>query len=234
MTHCITERGGRRTLLQQERIAQRRKSWRPKRAALSNSIRLLVNELSRFATPLRLRIDTDCHPIYADVIAKDAALGWYRSNHLLAVRRTSGSAPRTTENPLFLMNYVDRMMRHRLIEHARESIALAKSASAQMHRMWIFAWDHNARQPRRVAGTDSRSRAGMARVSPRLLDRLNREFNTRRHSIRGVPVPLSIRQVWTGTLESPQVSSRSTKGTLAPRIPAYARLDLELANHHGP
>ena len=154
MTHCVTERGGTRTEAQHHRITRRRSVWRPRAGALSDSISLLLEELSRFASPLRrLLIDTDRHPIYPWVIDTDLALSWYRSHRLLTTRTTSSSAPRTTRNPLFLMNYLDRMIRHRMKEHTRESIAFARNATMQMHRMWIFAWDHNCCQPMRVART---------------------------------------------------------------------------------
>ena len=208
--------------------------WRPARGALSQSISLLVNELPRFASPTHgIHLDTDCHPIYPKVIARDVALRWYARHELLTVRRTPGSAPRTVSNPLFFMNYVDRMIRHRMKEHTRESIALARSATAQMHRMWIFAFDHNTRQPRRVAGADRRSRALAAGVSPKLLSRLSREFTTRRLSMRMLPVPESIRRVWTGELDSPPVRWRGGLVSCSPRVPAFALHDLRLAHLHG-
>jgi transposase-like protein len=191
MTHCVTERGGTRTKAQQKRIERRRQVWSPQKGGLTESISLLVRELTRFAGSRALRIDTDEHPIYPTVIDSDAALGWYRKNAMLEVRRTSGAAPRTTSNPLFLMNHLDRMIRHRVKEHTRETIAGGRNSTFQMHRMWIFAWDHNTRQPMRVEGSDARSRAVMAGAPPHLLAKLEREFYTRRHSLRGMRVPES-------------------------------------------
>jgi len=233
MTHCTTERGGRRTDSQRRRRKRKRSVWTPKRGALSRSIALLVNELARFVGPARLHIDTDEHPLYAKAIVTDLALRWYRSAGLLSVRRTSGSAPRTTDNPLFLMNYLDRMIRHRLKEHTRESIAVARNATCQMHRMWIFAWDHNTRQPIRVGGTELRSRAELAGVPVQQLSRLKRQFTTRRQSLRGLPVPESMRKVWAAKLDSPPLRWRAGQQKRGPQIPAYARRDLSFAYHHG-
>lgn len=232
MTHCTTERGGSRTEVQKRRISRKRAVWQPKPGALSESIRLLVNELGRFASPAGVHIDTDEHPLYARVLATDLAMRWYREAGCLSVRRTSGSAPRTPDNPLFLMNYLDRMIRHRMKEHTRESIALGRNASAQMHRMWIFAWDHNTRQPRRVGATGEPSRAEAAGVSPVVLKRLKREFTTRRCSLRGIAVPQSIRRVWTAALDSPPVRWRSVQKTRGPRVPAFALRDLSFAYPH--
>ena len=232
MTHCTTERGGSRTEAQKRRISRKRALWQPEPQALSESIRLLVNELGRFASPEGVHIDTDEHPLYAKVLATDLAMRWFRHTGRLSVRRTPGAAPRTPENPLFLMNYLDRMIRHRMKEHTRESIALGRNASAQMHRMWIFAWDHNTRQPRRVGTTGEPSRAEAAGVAPVVLNRLKREFTTRRCSLRSLAVPQSIRRVWTAELDSPPVRWRRAQKTRGPRVPAFALRDLSFAYPH--
>ena len=226
MTHCVTERGGKRTKAQQKRIERRRKIWSPQKGGLTESISLLVRELTRFAGPKPLCIDTDEHPIYAKVIESDAALRWYRGNRMLEVRQTPGSAPRTTANPLFLMNYLDRMIRHRVKEHTRETIAAGRNSTFQMHRMWIFAWDHNTRQPMRVEGSDARSRAVIAGAPAHLLAKLGREFFSRRYSLRGLPVPESIARVWRAELDSPPVRWSTPQTGRGPRVTKFARLDL--------
>jgi hypothetical protein len=233
MTHCITERGGQRSHRQRRRRARRAAVWHPQRGALKDSITLLVKELSQFAAPTQLRLDTDEHPIYAQVIAADLALRWYRRHQLLSVHTTPGAAARTVSNPLFLMNYVDRMIRHRLKEHTRESIALAHNATMQMHRMWLFAWDHNTRQPLRVAGSERRSRAELSQIAPALLRRLHREFFHRRFSLRRLPVPESIWRVWAGALATPPVRWRVGQQGAGLRIPVFALRDLSYRDQHG-
>lgn len=232
MTHCVTERGGSRTDAQHSRITAKRTSWRPSPGALSGSISLLVNELPRYAGRRAVLIDTDEHPLYRSAIDRDAALRWYHSAGLLTVRRTPGSAPRTPANPLSILNYLDRMIRHRLKEHTRETIALARNATMQMHRMWIFAWDHNARQPRRVAHACRPSRAEQAGVSPTLLSRIKREFFRRRFDLFDLPLPLSMSAVWTAALVTPPVRWRVGQHAFGPRVPAFALRDLSRAYLH--
>lgn len=234
MSHCVTERGGTRSEVQQRRITQRRKVWHPKRGALTDSISLLVHELSRFASPHQLLLDTDKHPLYPRAIDSDLSLRWYRTHQLLSLRTTSSKAPRTTRNPLFLMNYLDRMIRHRMKEHTRETIAFARNATMQMHRMWIFAWDHNCCQPMRVGLKNDRSRAEHAGLPKRLLYRLKREFYSRRVSLRVVSVPESMRMVWAGELDTPPVRWRVGQKGRGPLIPAYALRDLRCAYPHAP
>jgi transposase-like protein len=233
MTHCVTERGGTRTDSQRKRIERKRAVWKPAERALTSSITLLVNELTRFAGPSPLRIDVDEHPIYEQVIAADLALDWYRKAKLLSVERTSGEAPRTVSNPLFFVNYIDRMIRHRMKEHTRKSIALGRNSTMQMHRMWIFAWDHNTRQPARVRRVGDPSRAEQAGVSAAALRSVQHEFYTRRMSLRGIPFRESMRQVWLGQLDSPPVRWKKRQKSHGPRIPEYARLDLRFACSDG-
>ncbi|MFW5776252.1 MAG: hypothetical protein ACOCZB_03080, partial [Spirochaetota bacterium] len=203
MTHYVGERGGRRTRRQQKRIERKRTIWRPTPGALAESIRLLVKELPRFAGPHPITIDTDENPLYASVMADDAALGWYRQAQMLKIEQTPSTSPRTIGNPLFPVNYVDRMIRHRVKEHTRESIAIGRNATMQMMRMWIFAWDHNVRQPYRVNDLACSCRAIEAGVSEGDLRRLTREFYTRRRAVRGKRIPESIRRVWLSQLETP-------------------------------
>ena len=111
-------------------------------------------------------------------------------------------------------------------EHTRETIAGGRNSTFQMHRMWIFAWDHNTRQPMRVEGSDPRSRAVIAGAPTRRLARLEREFYTRRHSLREMPVPESITRVWLARLDSPPVRWSEPQKGFGPRVTKYAKLDL--------
>lgn len=232
MTHAVTERGGTRSEAQRRRIERRRRVWHPEARTLRSSITLLVNELPRFAGPTGLLLDTDEHPLYPNALARDAAIRWFARGRMFTHRRTPGIAPRTTENPLFVVNYLDRMIRHRVKEHTRESIAIARNATMQMHRMWIFGWDHNAVQPRRVAGTGQRSRAEMVPGASAAVRRLKRHFFTRRIAVRS-SMPESMRVVWTAQLATPPVRWRARRSQQALRIPGYAIRDLEAGDLHG-
>ena len=103
----------------------------------------------------------------------------------------------------------------------------------QMHRMWIFAWDHNARQPKRVNGRSMSTRAEAAGVSPGRIAEANRLFFTRRVSMRYLPVPRSMAMVWQAEIHSPPVRWKNPQKCSGPRIPDYARLDLSFARIHG-
>jgi transposase-like protein len=233
MTHAVTERGGTRTESQEKRIQAKRARWKPGKGALSQSISLLVSELAGYGSGQPLRIDTDEHPLYPPAITCEPRLRWHRENQLVKHRRTPGSAPRTTSNPLFLMNYIDRMIRHRMKEHTRETIAIGRNSTYQMHRMWIFAHDHNLRQPKRVAPVGVETRIEQAGVPPGVIKRVTREFYSRRIAVAKLPVPESMRMVWQGRLETPPVRWRVGQKRFGPEITAFAELDLSRASHQG-
>ena len=233
MTHYVGERGGRRTPRQRRRMTDKRAVWRPTAGALTESIALLVNELPRFAEGHRMTVDTDENPLYASVMGDDLGMRWYRQTGRLTVRQTPSTSPRTSGNPLFAVNYVDRMIRHRMKEHTRESIAVGRNSTMQMMRMWVFAWDHNVRQPYRVTERGCGCRASAAGVSARDLGRLKREFYTRRRSVRRRRVPESMRRVWVAELATPPVRWRVGQKSSGPVPTQYARVDLAFAFQHG-
>lgn len=235
ITHCITDRGGKKTKAQARRIAERSKHWRPKVRGLTDAISLLAREIPRFSSLIDgIQIYTDEFPYYPIAIAADLALSWYAAHRKLQVTTTPATARRDTANPLFPVNYVDRMIRHRVKEHTRESIAVGRNATMQMYRMWIFAWDHNVGQPHRVKPAHDECRAVKAGIASKLVAQVKREFYTRRRSVRHVLIPESMRTVWMATLDTPQLRWKSGKTEKQFVVPAYAQRDLRFANPHAP
>jgi hypothetical protein len=141
-------------------------------------------------------------------------------------RRTPSTAPRTTENWLFPVNYVDRLLRHRLKEHTRETIAIGRNAVMQMHRAWLFAWDHNAMREHRVKRPQEGVHAHWTGIPDRALTAVKRQFFQRRLAPPSTMIPETIRQVWLGELQTPPVRWRcGQRGTMV-RIPGFAIRDL--------
>ena len=133
-------------------------------------------------------------------------------------------------NPLFPANYVDRLLRHRMKEHTRETIAFGRHATMQMCRAWLFAWDHNSRREYRVRRPEEGVHLGQGSVSAaggRQIARLNRSFFTRRVDLAETAVTDSIRRVWLNELTTPPVRWRVGQKGTSVRVPAFARRDLD-------
>lgn len=226
IVHTISVRGGRRSASVNRRLRRKLSVWRPMRGSTSTTISWLFSELWDYLRPTarcNAIIDTDYFPLYHALLLSDPVAVHLCAAGLLRHIRTPASAVRTIENRLFPVNYVDRLLRHRLKEHARETIAFARNATMQMHRAWLFAYDHNCRREHRVKRPADGVHAAKAAVPPPIIHELNRKFFTRRISPDGVRLPESIRKVWCGQLDTPPLRWRAGQRGSSVRIPAYAR-----------
>lgn len=233
MTHAVVRRGGRLTPGQQRRRNAKEAVWKPPIGSLKRAISLLVEELAHYCQSGigRERIFyTDELPFYPVALSGDSACRFFFAHHLLTHRSISSKAPRTVDNPLFPVNYVDMLLRHRLKEHTRETIAFGRHAVHQMHRAWIFAYDHNYLQPRRVKEGDSSTvRASLVGINEGLRRRIGRKFFSERLDLRGCALPESCSTVWRGELTSPPVRWKSgQREARKVAIPKFALRDLLL------
>ncbi len=234
MTHSIFKRGGTTTPKQRKRMVLKYAVWKPKRKSMKKDIRLLVGELWDYLRPRPGTIvDTDRHPLYRAVLAVDRIWRHFSSlpptcggRKLVYHRRTSSLLPRTRDNPLFPVNYVDRLLRHRVKEHTRETIAFGRHATVQMHRAWLFAWEHNMIREYRVRKPELGRHAEQGVTTGEVLREITREFYQRRLRLDDVMVPVSIRKVWQSTLPTPPVRWRAgQRGTMV-ITPRFALADL--------
>ena len=239
MVNTVMLRGGTMTPRQRTRFEAKKLVWRPRRGIFKNDITRLLSEIWSYLRPTAEQlaiIATDEHPLYRSVINRNAIVAHFRRREMFAHLRTAGSAARTPANRLFPVNYVDRMMRHRVKEHMRETIAGGRHAALQMHRAWLFAWELNARRPWRVRqpaeglhATHS-SRTYAAAVAAAVPSRIQREFFTRRIRLYGCHMPETMRQVWRAELPTPPLRWRKPQKGTTVVIPLYAIRDLAQAN----
>ena len=235
MSHSVMVRGGRMRAAQRRRLERKLRLWRPERGRMRGDIARIYREIWGYLRAPEGRaavIDTDEHPLYRSRLAADAIARHLQAAGALVHRRTAGSAPRTMDNRLFAVNYIDRLLRHRLKEHTRESIAIARSATMQMHRAWIFAVDHNCLREYRVKRPELGRHAEQGAVDPQVVRRIARELFSERIEVRGAEVPETISMVWTGQLPSPPVRWKVGQKRQRIRIPRYALEDLASAYQH--
>ena len=233
--HTIMRRSGRMTGAQRRRTVSKYRVWTPKAGSVGAGITRIVGELLHYLRPDHAEpaaIDTDDHPHYARVLTRHPVATHLRRCGLLRHIRTPSTAPRGTTNRLFPVNYLDRLLRHRLREHTRETIAFGRHAGMQMHRAWLFAWDHNVRRAHRVRRPERGVHLEQAGVASEVVGRLRRDFFTRRMPVYGCTVPDSIVRVWMGATATPPLRWRRGQRGSSVRIPAFAFRDLAYAYHH--
>lgn len=232
ITHAIFHRAGTMTRAQRRRVDAKRDLWQIPAGTMIRSISLVWDELWHYLRrhPSETSIiDTDRHRDYRALARRSLVMRYMTSTGLARYRTTSSLAARNAANPLFPVNYVDRLIRHRLREHTRETLAFGRHSAMQMFRMWLFAWDHNTRRPWRErtpqegvhAGHGAWDEAGMAK-----LKRVNREFFRRRIDVRGCVLPESIVIAWRAEAVTPPVRWRTGQKGTTVLTPAYARRDL--------
>ncbi len=235
MTHTVMRRTGTMSCRQRQRVGRKQQVWRPEKGTMKKDISLLIRELWDYLRPsceAPAEIRTDEHPLYRALLTRDPLCAHFRAAGLLVHRRTPGTAVRTFENPLFAVNYVERLLRHRLKEHARETIAFGRNATMQMHRAWIFACDHNCRREYRVKQPQLGVHAGQAAVRPQVVRQVGRQFFVRRIRVPPIVVPESIQRVWTAQVMTPPMRWRVGQRASSVKVPSYALCDLALSYQH--
>ena len=229
MTHAVMRRGGTQTKKQKERTERKYAAWKPPKGETARAISLTCREIldyTRYTTDTPIIIDTDEHPTYRSRMENDPCYHHLRQTKRLYHIQTPGSDPRTTENRLFPVNYVDRLLRHRAKEHTRETIAFGRNGTMQMHRAWIFAWNHNCIRPWRERQKDETSHAEQTGVSAGRIRQLTSSYYTRRRRVTCQGVPESIRKVFQGEVTTPPVRWQVGQTGTSIRVPAYALRDL--------
>jgi hypothetical protein len=236
MNHTVFRRGGRMTEGQRQRFTEKERVWKPEPGQMKRDISLVVDELWDYLRPTvecPATIDTDEHTLYRSLLRTHPIRRHYGRVKLVSHIRTSSKASRTYHNRLFPVNYVDRLMRHRMKEHTRETIAGGRHAAMQMHRAWVFACDHNLRREYRVKEPQRGRHVEQDAMDMRRVRTQVGEFFTRRIRVRGLAVPESIRRVWMLEVPTPPVRWRVGQTGTSLRLPAFARRDLAEAFQQG-
>jgi len=91
---------------------------------------------------------SDLHSVYHTAIS-----GWNESGHrspLLIHRCTSSKQPRDRSNPLFAVNYFDRLIRKDIPNHRRETTCQARNDRNLLSRFAYYVVTHNYWKPKRI------------------------------------------------------------------------------------
>lgn len=94
--------------------------------------------------------------------------------------QVSSRRPRTRENPLFAVNYIDREIRKDLAEHHRETVCFARNASHSVARMWLYLVWHNTEKPYRISPRSGSTHAGVAGATAKAVRRFRGRIYRRR------------------------------------------------------
>ena len=130
-------------LRRREELEQR---WRADPGAVEESFSRLVESMIRLhaeSSRVHLTLFTDEKYDYARALSASGVIAHWREQERFSHITISSTVPRTRDNPLFPVNYLDREFRKDLHEHTRKSVCFARNANLQMERMAIYAAEHN-------------------------------------------------------------------------------------------
>lgn len=157
MNATVLRRKGRMREDQKKKRAELEKDYR----APSNGILISSKALFRYgcnlsfgSRKLPIEFRTDEKKEYCRAIGQLKPYGQWQEEGLLIHSRTSSKAPRTFDNPLFAVNYLDRQLRKDLAEHVRETVRFARRIEHSLERAVIHLAHHNFRKQFRIRDKD--------------------------------------------------------------------------------
>ena len=219
--HGVTiRRSGTMTEAQRKRRQQLEKRYRADAQGIGTSFALITGVLTRLTATARhtpVIFSTDQHKSYPRVLAADGAAAQLMAEGRLDHRAYSSSAPRTTSNPLFAVNYLDRELRKDQAEHVRETTRHARAAHTAMERLAVYLLHHNYFKRYRINQSvdDEALHATEAGLSYGFIRWMRQWLTTRRVFLSRIPVPPPFLDVWLRMYRTPL--SRAY-----PYLPRYA------------
>ena len=154
---AVLRRKGRMTDRQKLRRAVLEKSFKAPPNAIFKSCKGLLTygcHLSFGSRNLPIHIISDEKKEYAWALEKICPYQGWREEGLLVHTQISSKAPRTLDNPLFPVNYLDRQLRKDLAEHVRETVRFARRLEHSLERAMVHLGHHNYFKVFRVRSKD--------------------------------------------------------------------------------
>jgi hypothetical protein len=109
-----------------------------------------VEDLFGRSTSSQMCLYTDAKAEYLRPIRCSSVLSKLSAAGLFCHRQISSHLPRTTTNPLFPVNYLDRELRLRSADQVRETVQFSRSVNTCLERLAVFQLQHNFIKPYRV------------------------------------------------------------------------------------
>jgi hypothetical protein len=145
--HVTLRRKGRMTEVQKKTRAKLEARWKPEPGGVERSFSRIAHETLRIYAEGRrspLTLWTDEHKAYTRALAGSPHLALLLQHGFIRHSVVSSRAARTTRNPLFPVNYLDRELRKDLHEHVRETVCFGRNVNRQMERLSVYLFWHNS------------------------------------------------------------------------------------------
>jgi transposase-like protein len=206
-------RKGRMTEQQKEERKLREATYIRECRTISQSFRQIVDMVEQFAQRRAAHGEATC--LYSDekqeyprVLAESYVLQALAKEKKFFHYTCSSKMERTTENPLFAVNYYDRELRKDNADHVRETVRFSRNVNNALERFAVYQLYHNFFKSYRVDHVEKRyyTHGEAAGIDGRLIRENLRDIFTMRRFFTHVKLKLSWSQliIWarmTGTLD---------------------------------
>jgi transposase-like protein len=109
----------------------------------------------------RLALWTDEKLEYARALSRASCVSGMVAAGRIVHETVSSRRARTSGNPLFSVNYIDRELRKDLHEHVRGTVCFGRNVNRQMERLTLYLFLHNHQKAHRIKG-EGKSHAAVA------------------------------------------------------------------------
>ena len=143
---AVLRRKGRMTEAQKRRREVLERSHKAPPNAIYKSCRELLDygcKLAFGSGCLPIRIVSDQKKEYRWALEALRPFGSWIAEGLVEHTSVSSKEPRTLDNPLFPVNYLDRQLRKDLAEHVRETVRFARRLENSLERAMVHLGHHN-------------------------------------------------------------------------------------------
>jgi len=131
--------------------------------SFSELISIIINIL-KINNKHLLMLYTDKKPEYSAALKANKQLHEFINSGNFHHIKISSKEPRTINNPLFAVNYMDRQFRKDLSEHVYRSICFGRNVNNQLERMVIYRFYHNYIKSFRVRKNKTLTHSDMAGI----------------------------------------------------------------------
>jgi hypothetical protein len=206
--YATLRRKGRMTKWQKHLREQLEKLYRADPGAVKASFTRLLDTVADLASRTEQRpfcLRTDKKHDYRRALAGHRTLAAAQRAGTFTHATFDSKAARTTSNPLFTVNYLDRQLRKDLAEHVRETTRFARNVCLSMERLWVTIGHYNFYKRYRI--TDpvcvERTHAEEAALSREQVAHALHQITTVRRFLSFQRLPPALEQCWRRGYETP-------------------------------
>ncbi len=182
-TYATVKRGGKLTAEQKLLRSEYENRWSPQPLEVKHSFSDLLDTISfvkKQQSKTHIFLFTDKKTDYPVAISEHTFFQALTKENLFTHIKISGKAPRTLNNPLFPVNYMDMLFRKDLSEHVTKTICFSRNVNNQMVRMAIYRFYHNYIKKFRARNKFYTTHSDKTGIPPHLRKTAVRRFFTER------------------------------------------------------